>query len=73
MSRSAMIRVSSIPSQAQRIGRDRPARLAASFWAAVALGIALIVWSTLMLPFVSMASVDSAPGNDAGSTEVPFR
>lgn len=73
MSRPAIIRVSSIPSEARRIGRDRPARLAASFWAAIALGVALIVWSTLMLPFVSMASVNPAPGNDAGDMQARLR
>jgi hypothetical protein len=73
MSRPAIIRPSSIPSEARRIGRDRPARLAASFWAAVVLGAALIVWSTLMLPFLNMSSVKSAPGNDAGDMQAPLR
>ncbi len=73
MSRPAIICVSTIASEARKIGRDRPARLAANFWAAVALGMALIVWSTLMLLFVSMASVNPAPGDDAGDMQAPLR
>lgn len=72
MSRPAII-PASIPSKARRIGRDRLARLPASFWAAVALGMALILWSTLMLPFVSMASDNPVPGNDASDMQAPLR
>ena len=46
---------------AQTRDRSRLIRLAASLWAAVALGIAMIIWSALLLPFIALEQKAAKP------------
>ena len=66
MSQSTACPVSTAPIDVRNHGRERAARHPAGFWLAVAIGLALIAWSALLLPFVGLGRAVPDPATAPG-------